>query len=559
MIGKLNDIRFAAIGVGRIRRLLAVVLMVGLLTACDSGEKPSSEASSTPGDAPSSQVQSTSETSQSDDTAVSSSAPESAQQVLRVAVDDLPVSQGDPYQAYGSPAIYTWRALFDGLTFVNGDGEVEPALATEWRQTDDTTWEFDLREDTRFSNGEPVDARAVKATFDYLLNDGRDTIVATNLLNTVAAVREVDALTVEIETAMPDPILDRRVAEVFIVPPDAWTEKGADGFAAEPVGSGSYQVESISENQWSMTAYEESWRPPETFTQLEIRNLPEPSSRVSAAITNEVDIAYQISPDSVGQLEDGGVDVEVFPSPDVLGLTYVTEKEGDNPVSDPRVRLALNLAVDQAALVENLLDGLAEPASQGAPPQALGYNADLEPYPYEPERAASLLAEAGYADGFDLTAQVTVGGFPADEAIYQAVQGYLADVGVNLDVQVVDFPTWLDNFINNTWDGSMFNLPWVSDPLLDASFPYVNVSCLKPEPFYCDEEVMPLLRAQATELDPDTRRETLEELQAVGYERPPALFLVEQVDIVAINPDITNYTHNNRRVDYHELGLSEGG
>lgn len=479
-------------------------------------------------------------------------------ETLRVGAADLPAGDGNPYSGIGSPGIYTWAAIFDALTLVDAEGEAQPALATSWESTSDTTWEFELREGVTFSNGEPFDAEAVVATVTYLRDDeeGSASSVAADL-GPIVSARAVDELTVEVATDGVDPILPSRVAGMFIVPPEYFAEVGADGFALEPVGTGPYQVTSwTSLQEVQLEAFEDSWRAPQIGA-LEITQLDDPAARIEALLSGQVDIALQISPDQIERVESAGFTVDATPAPQVMSLAFITT-DTDSPFVEQEVRQALNYAVNKEAIVESLLAGRGAPAGQGATPNAFGYNAAVEPYPYDPEQAQELLAAAGYDEGFDFTAEIVVGSFPGDAQIYQAMQQDLAAVGVNVDLQTLTFPEWLDKYLANEWTGEAFGLSWNTAPFGDASRPFTIFSCLRENGFYCDEEAVPLIEAAAGDLDRDSRGETLQELQALTNENPPALFLVEQVDLHALSDEVTGFRSENRFFNYHEIGLDRG-
>lgn len=534
-------------------RLLVLLLVPALLLAACGGGEVASENPPADGDVAA--------TGDGDDGATDSAEAPAADlsgETLRVGAAALPAGDGNPYSGIGSPGIYTWAAIFDGLTLVDAEGEAQPALATSWESTSDTTWEFALREGVTFSNGEPFDAEAVVATVTYLREDeeGTASSVAADL-GPIVSAQATDELTVEITTDGIDPILPSRVAGMFIVAPEHFAEVGASGFGLEPVGTGPYQVTSwTSLQEVQLEAFEDSWRAPQIGA-LTITQLDDPAARLEALLSGQVDIALQISPDQIERVEGAGLTVDATPAPQVMSLAFITT-DTDSPLVEQEVRQALNYAVNKEAIVESLLAGRGAPAAQGATPTAFGYNDDVEPYPYDPEQAQELLAAAGYEDGFDLTAEVVVGSFPGDAQIYQAMQADLAAVGVNIDLQTLAFPEWLDKYLANEWAGEAFGLSWNTVPFGDASRPFTIFSCLRENGFYCDEEAVPLIEAAANDLDRDSRRETLHELQELTRENPPALFLVEQVDLHGLSAEVTGFRNENRFFNYHEIGLDRG-
>lgn len=469
---------------------------------------------------------------------------------LRVAVPDLPPGQGNPFTAVGSPSVYTWAAIFDSLTVITAEGETDPALATEWENVDETTWRFTLREDVTFSNGESFDAEAVAATVDYLLSEEGSTTVVGGELSTLASAEVEDEHSVVITTDEPDPILPTRISVMPIVAPQAWEELGPEGFATEPVGTGPFSVDSLTQNEVNLSAYEDSWRAPEVDS-LSITRLAEVTPRTQALQSGQVDLAIRVAPDQITSLSDAGFTIETAPA-QIMSLAF-RQIDEDSPIADPRVRIALNHAVDREAMVESLLGGEGGVPTQGTSATTFGHNPDLPGFEYDPELARELLAEAGYEDGMELTSQIVVGSFAADSEIYQSAAANLAEVGVDLHLEQVSFAEWLERYQTDNWDLDMFGLSWNAAPILDASRPYTIFSCLKPSAFFCDEEVADLIGQADTEFDPAAREGLLQEVAARMQENPPSLLLVEQADINATGPQLQGYVDENRLIRYEDI------
>ncbi|HSN69895.1 MAG TPA: ABC transporter substrate-binding protein, partial [Steroidobacteraceae bacterium] len=210
---------------------------------------------------------------------------------LRVGVTILPPSWGNPYMGNGTPGTIVWYALFDALTRIGANGELEPALATDWEPVGPLAWQFELREGVRFSNGRPCDADAVVATLEWLRSpEGARTVIG-NELRGVSAVHAPDAATVLIETSEPDAILPKRLASVMIVEPQAWRELGPDGFARSPIGTGPFVLETWGERDKRSVfrANPDSWRAPQIDTVV-FQALPDYAVRLKALLSGEVDV-----------------------------------------------------------------------------------------------------------------------------------------------------------------------------------------------------------------------------------------------------------------------------
>ncbi|MEU6075773.1 ABC transporter substrate-binding protein [Micromonospora sp. NPDC047074] len=470
---------------------------------------------------------------------------------IRVGVSSLPPGQGNPFTGIGAQSVYTWSAIFDPLTMVDATGQPQPWLTTSWTNVDQKTWQFKLRENVKFSNGEVFDAAAVKATVDYLASEaGRATVVGAEL-KMLESATAVDAHTVEIKTNVPEAILPAKLSAMYIVAPKAWADLGPKGFAAAPVGTGPFAVTSVTDERVKATAFKESWRTPQADG-LEVIKLAESAARLQALQSKQIDLGIALSPDQIPTIESSGATVQATPAPQVMAFGFF-QANGKSPVSDQRVRLALNHAIDRNAIAESLLAGRGRGATQGATKETFGYHEGIEGFKYDPDRARALLAEAGHANGLTLNATVTVGSFPADSEIYQAAADYLAKVGVTLKLETVQFSQWLERYQTSSWTGDMFNQSWNLSPVGDAIRPAMIFSCKKNNPFFCDEKLNPLLDRINSEFDPEKRRGLLHELAEANAANPPSLLLVEQVDLNATSSNTAGYEIQSRFIRYEKL------
>jgi peptide/nickel transport system substrate-binding protein len=476
--------------------------------------------------------------------------------VIRMGVQGLPPSFGDPYRGEGAPSSYTWQAVFDGLTYLAPDGEVKPALATAWETTDGKTWRFTLRRGVTFSNGVPFDSAAAAATLNWLTSKAGLASVVGGRMRDVAKVETPASDVLVVTLRAPDVIFHKRLPSVAIVEPGAWKRLGPTGFAKAPVGTGPYRWVRTDERarRILLEANPGAWRKART-PGLEIVELTDEAVRQQALISGDVDIA-RVGLEDVELLEARGVHTLPTPSMQVMSLAFVTEGR-DGPLDDVRVRQALNYAVDKAALSKVLLKGYGAAAGQGASKGTVGYDPALKPYPYDPARARALLAEAGYPNGFPMKVESIVGSLPADTLIYQAVARDLERVGVPVDLRAIPFPVFLRRYLANDWDVDAFGLSWNAGPYNDVQRPLENFSCIKrPKPFFCDRALAAQIRAAGAELDPEARLARLKALAAAHQKAAPALFLVEQVDVMGFGPRVRGLKLANRVPVYEEILLS---
>jgi peptide/nickel transport system substrate-binding protein len=472
---------------------------------------------------------------------------------LRIGLNGFPASLGNPFRGNGRPGTLVWYAIFDGLTQLDEDGRLRPALALSWEIIDPTRWRFELRPGVRFANGKPFDARAAAAVIDWLISGpGRATVIG-NELRGITEVHAAAPLTLEIVTKDPDPILPKRMVGALMVEPETWNRLGPDGFSLAPVGTGPFLLERW--DQRKRRAYARlnphRWRD-SSFARLEFVELPDAAVRTQALLSRDVDLAT-VEIEELDRLEDRGYPVIVTPSMSVMSVVFITERPDPAPLRDLRVRQALNYAVDRETIARTLMRGLGRPAGQPAPSVSFGHDPTLEPYPYDPERARRMLAEAGYADGFPLTIEILTNAFPADGLIYQAMAHYLRQVGIDVSLRVITFPQYLRNLQRNGFAGDAFGSMWNSAPYNDATRPMESVSCRRPKPFFCDRELAAQLE-QAMRILPDEER--LAAMRQVGrayHEAAPALFLVEQLDLYSHQPELERVRVRNRVPVYEAI------
>ncbi len=471
---------------------------------------------------------------------------------VRVGLRDLPPGLGNPYTGRGMPHVFVWHAIFDELTAVGADGGTLPKLAASWENTSPTTWRFKLRPGIKFSNGETLDAAAVKATLDWLLGEaGATTVMGKDAVKTYDKITVVDDLTLDVQTVAPDPVTPKKMSFYSIVAPKAWADKGLDGFAKNPEGSGPYKIVEFKPGSALAVANEGSWTGRADVDRIEYTVLPEPSARVAAIISDQVDIDVLTARDSFPQLKGAGVSILTYPAGRTLGITIVSTKGG--PFADKRVRQAANYAVNKEAIIEAVYGGEGRPASQSATSNAFGFNPDVKPYPYDPDKARALLAEAGYTEPVEMEVQAIT--TSTERAlIYQAAVQDLNKVGFKAELISQTFPDWLKHWLAGSWPYEAFGFGTDLTGVLDAGRAFnAFVSCKKDPPYYCNQAEMDLVNAQAQEFDVDKRRAILMELLKVNAENAPLLFLTEGFEAMAYQPRITNFQAVNQRLNYAQM------
>lgn len=470
---------------------------------------------------------------------------------LRVGTTALPPSLGNPFRNTGTPHIFTWSAIFDGLTRIDADGRLQPWLAVGWTQTDPSTWRIALRPGVRFSSGVPFDADAVVAAVDYLTGEGAARELVARELGLKAA-RRIDALTVELVTAQPSPTLPRALPLLYAVDPQQWRARGADGFAREPVGTGPFRVTRMAANRWELAAVPGSWRAPKADA-LSFTVAPDAAVRAQAVLANQIDLALGLGPSEIAAIEAGGGKGIAYRNASVWAIHFHQVRGGHPALRDVRVREALNLAVDRDALVRDLLQGTTVPAREPAPAVAYGYDPDLPPIPYDPVRAKALLAAAGFPNGFRFVLQGVIGSGPADADVYQKVAQDLERIGVVMEIRVFPVAQLIRSVVEGVWDGDAFGLTLATEPTVDALRPMLQHSCLNPHPWYCDQAIMPAIRAAFVESDPQRALALRREIMRHYRTAYAALYLYELPRFAGTTAKVRGFAEVNGFVSFDRI------
>lgn len=470
---------------------------------------------------------------------------------------------GDVYgKNYIWPHMYWWEGSYDSYVRVDDKGRTLPFAVKSWENINPTTWRITFRDDIVFWNGKKNDANNIGKTFDYLLNSDAGKAAGVLRASKIASYRVVGPQTVEVVTPKPDPIFVPKLAAFYVIDMDAFLDMGVADFAVNPVASGPFRITSWSDQEQTSVRFDQSWRPAK-IKNMRILNVPEAATRVAALETGEIDIAYNLGPDDAPRVRAAGHQVMVEPSPFVASMGLFTvdfaDKWGDSPsgkppFADKRVRQAANYALNKEAMVDQLLGGMAQPASQPAVPTTFGYNPDLKPYPYDPEKAKQLLAEAGYPNGFDILME-TSAVYGAARDIFQVMATDLGRVGIRLTINVMPFAERSKRFNGNSWEGDITSFTSFFSPPQDASIPFSVYGCNLPNEFTCIPKMTPLIEAQAQEMDPDKRLKILQELMRMSNEEALALFLFEGFDITGVSKRVSGYKNWNKVIHYENMTI----
>lgn len=447
--------------------------------------------------------------------------------------------------------------IFDTLLRRDANMQLQPWLATEYTALNDTTWQFKLRQGVKFHNGEPFNAEAVKFSIERVL-DPEKKAPTISYIRTVDHVEVVDEYTVNIVTKAPDPLLPTRMSRypTEIVPPNYVNEKGDSYFASHPVGTGAYRfVEWVKDERLVLEANPDWWHGPVPIKRVVWRPIPEDATRMAALYTGEVDIAFDVPLQEVATLEQSATARLERVKHGGLIIYIGLKSDEPGPLADKRVRQALNYAVDVDSIVTNILGGLVTRTTSLIGPADFGYYADVPHYPYDPEKAKALLAEAGYPAGFEVDFD-TAPRYMKSVDVAQAIAEQLARVGVRARVRVNEWGVYT-KLLPQHKQAPLYILGWGSTNTLDADAAlYAILHSGEPYSTYSDPTMDKLLEKARFSMNPEERQELYKQISLLVREEAPRIFLYQEDVLYGVARDVNFQGRIDASVPVYDISLN---
>ncbi|PTL37938.1 glutathione ABC transporter substrate-binding protein [Alkalicoccus saliphilus] len=473
----------------------------------------------------------------------------------------------DPHTSNDVPSSTVQHNLFESLLMQTEDMEIEPLLATEWENTDDTTWEFQLREDVTFHDGSEFNADVVKANLDRILDEDLGSPRAA-LFEMIEEVVVIDDHTVEIHTEFPFSPLPAHLAhsgggmmsQEIIEEDYARMEDGGqpgDYINENPAGTAIFEFD-----EWNpgseiiLTRNDDYWGDPAGVEQVTFQVTPEDLTRIGELETGAADIIFPVSPSDTERIEDTeGMDLYTQES---LGLAYIGFNMEKEPFDDPQVRRAMAMAINKEELLEGVLEGTGTPATGPLGEQIFGFSDEVDEIEYDPQGAQELLAEAGYEDGFETTLWTNDSRERID--IAELVQAQLSVVGVDLSIEVLEWGAYLENTSEGEHD--MFILGW-STATGDADYLMYNLFHSSQQgdgnkSFINNPEIDDLLEQGRSETDQGAREDIYEEAMELLVDEAKMLYLYHQDYLVGVRDEVQGFwKHPNGIYQLHDVTIEE--
>ena len=426
--------------------------------------------------------------------------------------------------------------LHDALVKPMPAGQQTPSLAESWTQSKDgLTYEFVIRKGVKFHNGEPVTATDVKFSFERYKGAG-----AKLLKERVREIQLVDAGRVRFVLKEPWPDFmtfygTSATGSGWIVP-KAYVEKvGDDGYKKAPIGAGPYRFVSFNPGvELVMEAWEGYWRKVPNVKRLVLRSLPEETTRAAALKKGEIDIAYLLTGPVAEDIQrtPGFKLVAPKESQGTFWLDLPDQWDPKSPWHDKRVRQAASFAIDRQALNQAETLGFSKPTGSLIP-RVLEFSRFYEPDPFDPARAKRLLAEAGYANGFDAGDLYP---WPPYFSMGEALAGYLGNVGIRTRIRTMEraamTTAWREKKLKNVIVG-ITGAAGNAATRLDA---YVSRNGIYTSGVMPDVE--DLFQRQARETDVKKREALVHQIQDILRERVTHIPLYELAFIWGVGPRV---------------------
>ncbi len=415
-------------------------------------------------------------------------------------------------------ASVTHSKIYEGLVGRDKNAEIKPLLAKEWKQLDDVTWEFKLRNDVKFHDDTAFNAEAVKTNFNRLLDPNVASPRAV-VFKMVKEVKVVDEFTVQFILSEPfSPLLSILAShEGGIISPKT-VEKFGKNIINEPNGTGPFVFESWTPGQEIVfNKNNDYWGTKVKVDKVVYKVVPEETTRISMLETGEAHIAEPLSVPMMTTVEASSA-AEIYRS-EGFGTEYIGFNFQQEPFNDIRVRKAISHAVEMDSIIKGVYNNVGKKANSLLGSKVFGYHPDMSAYEYNLNEAKKLLAEAGYPDGFETTLKT----MDSKERINMAevLQSQLKGIGIKVNIEVLEYGTFIEAV--NSGNSEMFILSW-RNATGDADYNQYNLfhtnsmGAAGNTFFYSNKEVDQLIDEARKEKDSNKRIELYAQSQELEME-----------------------------------------
>ncbi len=443
--------------------------------------------------------------------------------------------QLDPHVTTAYASFQVLENVYDTLVVPDPeDLTMQPSLATEWETSeDDLEWRFTLRDDVTFHDGSEFDSADVVYSYNRIIDEE---LSNSFRFQNVESVEADGAQTVVIRLTQPTPNLLERIGSFKGMA--ILSENAAEDIdlTTEANGTGPFQLESSDASSTVLTAYEDYWGGAPAVDGVEFRYITEPAAALTALQNGEVQWTDNVPPQQIESLGgDDSVELETTASVDYwyMSMNY------DRPPFDNRdVRRAISFAIDREAVAEAAWFGAAQ-ANQTAIPEDSFFYYDYAPFQRDPEQARQLLAQAGVTTPLTMGLMVT-DEYPETVTAAQVIASQLDEIGIEVQIETLDFATWLDR--QGAGDYDAFYLGWLGN-LDPAAYYQEQHQTDGPNNYqgYSNPQVDQLLQQGATETEDEARKAVYDQAAQLIVDDVSYLYLYNPDVVQAWAPGLTGY------------------
>lgn len=448
----------------------------------------------------------------------------------------------DPHKTNDLSSANPMQQIYNTLVDLTPDMKVEPSLATEWKQIDDLTWEFTLRKGVKFHNGEELKASDVKFTFDRLI-DPKTAAPGSFVMAPVKETKIIDDYKVQIITKQKfAPIIYNLTHVATSILNEKAVKEAGDNYGIKPVGTGPFKfVNWEKASKIEFTRNDDYFQGPAKLDGVVFRVIPESATSVAELQTGGVDVVLDLPPQHIKQFENNNT-AQVLKDPS-FAVKYLSFDLRQKPFNDPKVRQAINYAVNKEEIIKAAYQDTAVVSNGPLAPAINGAKKDLKGYEYNPEKAKQLLADAGLPNGFKST--IYLSDADIDNKIATILQEQLKKVGIEVTLQVMEWGAFLDKTAEGV---PMFILSWITvtgdaDNGMYALFHSKNSGAAGNRSFYTNPKVDELLDKGQAETNPDARVQDYHLAQEEIVKDAPWAFLTISQNIVGINKRVEGFVN----------------
>ncbi|KQQ74853.1 hypothetical protein ASF70_02845 [Rhizobium sp. Leaf321] len=433
-----------------------------------------------------------------------------------------------------SPLGFNYRLnVFDALTELQRDGQMNPRLAESWTVSPDLLeWTFKLRQNVKFHDGSPFTADDVVFTVERILNDSKSPV--RTFIKLVKTVEKVDDNTVKFTLSAPYGIFYRQISYVNIMSKTYFDKVGDQGYATKPVGTGPYQlVEWKKDDRMVLKANESYWRGAPAIKDATLRPIPADASRVSALLTGEVDLVPALPPSLMAQVKASpDLNVGIAPGFRVIFVAFNVNKP---PFDNPLIREAVDKAIDRPAITDKLLRGLGKPTGIMVPPMNIGYDSSLAPTKYDPAAAKALVEKSGYK-GEVISIQYPNNNIVMANEVVQAIAGYMTAAGLKVEIKPMEFtaffPIWLQSKVDSMYLFAFGSSQYHAESVLTTMYEEGSHA------YKVDKEIDRLLKEQRTVTDVDKQKKLLVQAFRISNENRYHLPLYDEMQAYGVKKTV---------------------